>query len=277
MRYWLPSVCIFLLFWSTGCATFSGEGQSGKNTVDLRDEASRDIDKSARDNLYQSGGSNDFHLSVFETAKFYETQIDYKTRAGYEYLVREKIKPLVKELEEEGLIQGFHFIMHGTLDLRLEVVDENKLSIIADKISATDILFSDLKLWNGFTENSQEYQWYGPEGIAISLQSLESNSRLLMKLFQFKENAENLPLGEEKTIDNLNHQMVHYFLIQQGIDNRQQVNFSLDDAKFWMDKVYKPPLPFAPQKHRRNSLMENQVVDTLNSIAMGNYIIGPGI
>jgi len=243
MRYRLPSVCIFLLFWSTGCATFSGEGQSGQNTVEFRDEASRDIDKSARDNLYQSGGSNDFHLPDYETAKFYETHIDYKTRAGYEYLVREKIKPLVKELEEEGLIQGFHFIMHGTLDLRLEVVDENKLSIVADKISASDILFSDLKLWNGFTENSREYQWYGPEGIAILLQSLESNSRLLMDLFQFKENAENLPLGEEKTIDNLNHQMVHYFLIQQGIDNRQQVIFSLEDAKFWMDKVYKPPRP----------------------------------
>ena len=237
MKCRLPSACIFLLMWSAGCATFDGEGQRERKTVVPGIKAGKDFDKSAINNLSQSRGLNDFHLPDFEVAQFYEIQIVYRTRAEYEYLVREKIQPLVEELEADGLIQGFHFIMHGTLDLRLEISDEKKLSIVTDKILASGIPFAEIKLWNGFTENSREYKWYGPEGVAILLQSLESNSRLLMDLFQFKENARNLPLGEEKTIDYLNHQMVHYFLIQQGIDNLGQVKFSLKDAQFWLDAI----------------------------------------
>jgi hypothetical protein len=238
MKYRLPSVCIFLLLWSAGCATFDGEGQGERNAVLPGVKAGKDFDKAAINNLYPRRGLNDFHLPAFEVAQFYEIQIAYRTRAEYEYLVREKIKSLVEGLEADGLIQGFHFIMHGTLDLRLEISDEKKLSVITDKVLASGIPFTEIKLWNGFAENSREYNWYGPEGIAILLQSLESNSRLLMDLFQFKENARNLPLGEEKTIDYLNHQMVHYFLIQQGIDNLEQVKFSLKDAQFWMDTLF---------------------------------------
>ena len=237
MKCRLPSACILLLMWTAGCATFDGEGQRERNTVVLGENAGGLIDKSVFNNLDQRHGLNDFHLSASDETQFYEIQIVYKTRAEYEKLVREKIQPLVEELEADGLIQGFHFIMHGTLDLRLKIGDERKLSIVTDKVLASGVPFAEIKLWNGFTENSREYKWYGPEGIAILLQSLESNSRLLMDLLQFKENARNLPLGEKKTIDYLNHQMVHYFLIQQGIDNLEQVKFSLDDAKFWMDTI----------------------------------------
>ena len=240
----LSGAYIILILLMGGCATIDGEGQLVPDTALLEEKA---VETGPVIDITNRNRSNDFHLPDTESSQYYELKIAYLDKADYEYLIREKIRPLVGELEADGLIQGFHFIMHGTLDLRLAVEGEN-LSIIADRISAQGIPHSGLKPWTGFTETSREYQWYGPAGIKILLQTLEANSRLVMDLFHFKQDEGGLPLGKEKTIDYLNHQLVHYFLIQQGIDNLEQVHFSLDDAKFWVDILSKQnnKRPFDP-------------------------------
>jgi hypothetical protein len=201
-------------------------------------------DSAKADPLYQA--------QVDRGMKFYEIKINYKDQEEYEDLVLHEIKPFIEELEALNLIKGFHFIMHGTLDLRLWINSEDDLPLLDEKISARGLAAGPLKKWNGFPENSKEYKRYGPEGIEILVRSLEFNSRLAMSIFQYKnERGEELPEDADKIVDNLNHQIVHYFLIQQGIDNLQQIFFSIDDAKTWLETISgRKGMPSSGQKQK---------------------------
>jgi len=189
--------------------------------------------------------------SKLESMKFYELKINYADQENYEALVLQKIKPLIEELEASNLIKGFYFIMHKTLDFRLLIDSEDDLDQINNAISASGLSNNDLEETEALNENSEEYKTFGSEGMEILSKSLELYSRLIIQIFDYKKKmGQNRPDKTEVITRELNHQIAHYFLIQQGIDNAQQVLFSLNDSKRWAKKLL--------TQHREN-FPENQV------------------
>lgn len=222
--------CLLLIIVINGCASMEKKGEP--NAKGLAAQEQSPLREPGRPTSKDSPKAVDMN--------FYEIKIEYNGQEEYENLVLQKVKPLVEELEASGRIEGFHFIMHGTLDLRLSIHSEKDLPLLDEKISASGLSDDRLQKWNGFQENSPVHKRYGGEGIEILAKSLEFNSRLAMAIFQYKKSSkEKLPDGADKLIDNLNHQIVHYFLIQQGIDNLEQIHFSLDDAKTWIETITK--------------------------------------
>jgi len=172
--------------------------------------------------------------------KFYEIKIEYTDQENYKSIITQKIKPLIEELEGSGLIKGFHFIMHEALDLRLIIDSVNDLESINRIISERNISDNILQEISNLDQESGEYQRFGPEGIEILRKGLEFNSRLIIMIFDYKKNKEGEHLEQnqiDSIINDLNHQLVHYFLIQQGINNLEQVLFSLNDSKMWANSL----------------------------------------
>jgi len=171
---------------------------------------------------------------------FYEIKINCTNQGfdleKYRDLVLEKVLPLIEKLEVLNLISGFHFICHGTLDLRLAIIDEDYLGLVNQEISASGLSGYNLEECPSSDENpSEEYERFGPEGNEILHKALEFNSRLIMMIFKYRKDRPQNNINQ--LIEALNHQIVHYFLVQQAINNTQQVEFSLNDAKDWAKSI----------------------------------------
>jgi len=54
----------------------------------------------------------------------YQFRIKHEGPEHYRRLIIEKVGPLIHDLERAALIDGFHFIMHNTLDIRVSVKEE---------------------------------------------------------------------------------------------------------------------------------------------------------
>lgn len=195
--------------------------------------------------------------------KFREINIPFEDPKEYIQIVQEKITPLIKDLESNSLIERFHFIMHENLDLRLEAnydKDTDKIKNKLRKHGLNDELSSDS--WS-MPEDPEKYG--GPKGLEICYRNLEYNSRIIMDLFEFKRYIETKTEKKrrqelKKGFNNLNGQFVHYFLIQQGINNIQEIDFHLQQAKSWASTV----INNSPNLKQQHSELHSQLIEIID-------------
>jgi hypothetical protein len=144
-----------------------------------------------------------------------------------------KIIPVIEVLEQRKLINGFHFILHEHIDLRLSCKYwEKKEYIIADILKVWGI--SDpLVPWFGLDPNL-----YGGEaGVSLCYNNLEFNSRLVMGIIQANYTGDREPhrkkraIFEQQRYNFVYTQFPHYLRAQFGIQNALEAQIDL--GRFW--------------------------------------------
>ncbi|CAB1065520.1 hypothetical protein D1BOALGB6SA_10317 [Olavius sp. associated proteobacterium Delta 1] len=111
-----------------------------------------------------------------------EAQIDIGpfSNENFEKQIREKIIPAILELESEKLIDGFYFLYHSKIDLRLSC-------------DSWDEKESDIKrvlTKHGISDSLKEYDLQEDEIANLDNNSLELTSRLRMAYILFKDKGD---------------------------------------------------------------------------------------
>ena len=145
-----------------------------------------------------------------------------------------EIVPLLVELEERKLINGFHFIIHENIDLRLSCEDWSgrKGDKIVDVLRKVDLPYS-FDRWSGLDPDL-----YGGEpGVASCYNNLESNSRLIIGLLRADYEEDKNPVKAQREVFRrkrqsfITSQWPHYLRSQYGIDN--ELEAMVDFVNFW--------------------------------------------
>lgn len=187
---------------------------------------------------------------------FREVKIPYNGKDDYLRIIIEVIAPLIEELERKKLIDGFHYIMHQELDLRISIPYHENVQEV-DDVLKTRSLSSFNRPWT--MENSEPEHYGGEIGVHLIYEYLEFWSRLIIKLLKAEklidsEFKEPIKSQVSKGLKRLTSNVVHYTYLQQGIGNVEQVNQSLIDTANWVETV------------RRNFLRSNPSQETAQKI-----------
>jgi hypothetical protein len=173
--------------------------------------------------------------------RFYEFHLPHRnTPESYEDVILEKVDPFVVFAEQEGLIDGFHFILHKDLDLRVSVKDGGNLEVLRKKAEELDFPDEKEKRWT--MEDAPTELYGGVVGVHLCYEALEAFSRLIIKLLKAKKSVSKEPEFPDRDkvlggLLNLTHQFVHYWYIQQGVENIQEAFFHLGLAEYWFKKL----------------------------------------
>ena len=144
-------------------------------------------------------------------------------RGAYHVLLRDRVYPLVDELQRLGMIEGYDFLSHSGLDLRLWVADDTSVAHIQDHLrnkGLPDQLVDDPPSENGLDRELL---------LAILQRSAEQTRDLL-------EDG-----GRTRRLEEL----VHWLLNQWGLHNRDEVRFHEACARSWA-----PPRSTGPSAMR---------------------------
>jgi len=138
-----------------------------------------------------------------------------------------KIAPAIIHLEENGLINGFHFIWHEKIDLRISSNNwdetEEEIKIRLEEFG----LPSDFKDWSMSTE-----RYFGDIGVLLCYNSLEFNSRIILQLLQEKFDENN-----DRIINLYASQLPHYHFIQFGWDNITEAIINFENSINQFDEI----------------------------------------
>jgi len=170
----------------------------------------------------------------------YQFRVKHKGPEHYRRLIIEKVGSLIHDLERAALIDGFHFIMHNTLDIRVSVKEEVNVSKVEEIASRYGI--RERLEYLGTSGDAPAELYGGIVSQELDHQALTSFSRLLIKLLRFGNFVENEYKGPDREehlmgIQRLTHQWIHYLYIQQGINNVEQIRQELNDAFNWVRTV----------------------------------------
>lgn len=142
--------------------------------------------------------------------------------------------PLIVALEPQKLINGFHFILHEHIDLRLSCCNwYKKEEVIVKVLEEAGEIKDKLVPWFGLDPNL-----YGGEaGVNLCYNNLEFNSRLIMGIIQANYTGDREPHRKKRELferqrDNFVYaQFPHYLRAQFGIQNALEAQIDL--GQFW--------------------------------------------
>lgn len=142
----------------------------------------------------------------------------------------EMVAPAIRELEADGLINGFYYTLQQDIDLRLSCSDWAKSETEISDILAKYGIPSDLE--NG--GNLWPDDFGGESGAALTENNLELNSRLIIAMLEVIRATE-----DETTLELLDrqcpHQWMHNLCNQFGLNNLQESVFDFNNAMVWME------------------------------------------
>lgn len=126
----------------------------------------------------------------------------------------------VRELEYLGLINGFHFIVHKDVDLRLSTPDWRKnVTSIKSILERYDIP-SELENWGPLPRST----YGGKYGEVLCYNSLELNSRMILGFLE----ARRLEFRRPEVFNTLDwlvvSQLSHYLYYQYGLVGTQEID-----------------------------------------------------
>lgn len=182
-------------------------------------------------------------LGLKSTYDFKQTHIGTSPeRNDIHRKLRRIVAPVIRALECEGLINGFHHIIHQDIDLRLSSNRWQQNESRIKEILASHSIPTDLANWR-----MPEQHYGGPMGVLLCYNNLEYNSRLCLALVELMHETD-----DESTRQAQGRlcprQWVHYLCNQFGYLNRAQIKFEFEDAFTWLhDFVCRNPqgTPFA--------------------------------
>lgn len=143
--------------------------------------------------------------------------------------LRQIVTPTIIELESKKLINGFHYLIHHDIDLRLSCNDWNRHESSIKKILAEHSVATELTNWAMPPETSG-----GEIGVFLCYNNLEFNSRLSLALIGLinKTSDKSIRQAQENLCP---HQWVHYLCNQFGYLNLDQIRFEFNDAFRWLE------------------------------------------
>ena len=160
-------------------------------------------------------------------------------RSHFEYFFKIKVtfsdqSTLVLRLEAKGFLDGFHYIKHADIDIRLSCNDwpakESSIQQVLEQYS----IASNLVDWEGLSPDE-----YGGElGVILCYNNLEFNSRLCLPLLEsiHEVTQQDNPLRDQ--LERLSpHMWVHYLANQTGYLNWDQIVFEFNDAFVWLETM----------------------------------------
>jgi len=181
---------------------------------------------------------------------FKETQIPTSQRRDHIHQVlKRSVAPAIRDLESDELINGFHYIIHRNIDLRLSCDDWGKDKSKIQNVLALHSIPTPLRDWE-----LQPPESYGGEtGVLLCYNNLEFNSRLCLAWLEIMKGTK-----EEAIRELCPHQWVHYLFNQAGYLNLDQIQFELNDGFKW--------LKGAMQRSPGDSKLRGQVMEILREL-----------
>lgn len=139
------------------------------------------------------------------------------------------VSPVITELESLALINGFHFILHGSIDLRISSGDWDKNENRIKEVLRKHGISNDLENWGPMSPE----RYGGPVGVILCYNNLEFNSRLILALIDAQKHTDDIATKQcqERLVHN---QWVHYLYIQYGLLNDVQVQLEFSDSLEWL-------------------------------------------
>ena len=148
-------------------------------------------------------------------------------------LLKDRVGPAVRELESSKLINGFHYIIHKDIDLRISSDAWPQYLCQIQKVLATFSIPPELREWKDGMEMPPE-KYGGPTGVLLCYNNLEFNSRLCLALIELMSEAKDAA-AQQSLMKLCPHQWVHYLCNQFGYLNLDQISFELNDAFCWLE------------------------------------------
>jgi len=147
--------------------------------------------------------------------------------------LREIVAPAIRDLESGGLINGFHYLVHEHIDLRLSCADWDQHESKIKQVLKDHSIPTDLADWEFKPEG------YGGEtGAVLCCNNLEFNSRLCLALLELINETDDQRNRQEQ--DKLcPYQWVHYLCNQFGYLDLDQDRFELHDAFIRINELVK--------------------------------------
>jgi len=131
--------------------------------------------------------------------------------SDYHRLLLDSVFPLVDDLMASGLAEGYDFLSHTGLDLRLWLSDDADISAIQERLRARDLPAS-----------------------LVDQPPAETGDDRLRLLAMLMRSAENVrALLEDAGAKRELYEPVHWFLNQYGFHNRHEVGFHERQAAAW--------------------------------------------
>jgi hypothetical protein len=143
---------------------------------------------------------------------------DSKRRAEYHALLRTSVFPLVDELVDSGLAEGYDFLTHSGIDLRLWLADTADLTDVQARLRT-----------HGLPDQLADF---------APAETGEDRMRLLHMLQRGAEQVRALmdDGGRCRSAD----EVVHWFLNQYGLHNIHELEFHRASAAAWENHLGSP-------------------------------------
>jgi hypothetical protein len=172
-------------------------------------------------------------LGLKSSYVFKETHITTSCeRSDIHRVLKRSVAPAIRDLESEKLTNGFHYIVHENIDLRLSSDDWPQHESRIREVLAGHSIPTDIKDWE--LEPSECYG--GETGVLLCYNNLESNSRLCLALVELIYETDNKTI-RQKQEGLCPNQWVHYLCNQAGYLNFDQIRFELNDAFKWLESL----------------------------------------
>ena len=142
------------------------------------------------------------------------------------------ISPAIIELETSKLINGFFFISHKAIDVRLSSNNWKKNEKKIREILRKHKLSDDLKN----CEPLPPEDYGGDIGVILCYNNLEFNSRLIMALLDAQKLTDDMNM--KRQLEGLLHQWIHYLYIQYGIYNELEMDSEFRRSLSWVWRLY---------------------------------------
>jgi hypothetical protein len=145
--------------------------------------------------------------------------LDQSRLPEYHALLRNSVFPLVDELAEAGLIEGFDFLTHSALDLRLWIRDDADLAAVRQKLREA-----------GFPNELVDFP---------PAETGAERTRLLEILMISAQTIR--ALIEDPSTQRTLSEPIHWILNQYGLHNVHEIDFHERLAAGWRQQLGLPP------------------------------------
>ena len=150
-------------------------------------------------------------------------------------VLKESVAPAIRDLESKKLTNGFHYIVHEKIDLRLSSHDWPKYEASIREVLAAHSISPDLEVFKDCVEMPPQ-NYGGTTGVLLCYNNLEFNSRLCLALIELMYETDDKTL-RQKQEELCHHQWVHYLYNQGGYLNFDQIRLELNDAFKWLESL----------------------------------------
>ena len=154
-----------------------------------------------------------------------------RSRDDIHQKLRQIVAPAIRDLESRGLINGFHYLVHEHIDLRLSCADWDQHESKIKQVLKDHSIPTDLVDWEFKPEGCG-----GETGAVLSCNNLEFNSRLCLALLELINETDDQRIRQEQE-KLCPHYWVHYLCNQFGYLNLNQVKFEFQDAFIWLNEL----------------------------------------